>query len=121
MNLQFAQGYNNQAGLAAFPYEPRYEAAVEFDVEFDSSGIARPVGGADAFLIYDYLEYEEAQVLLNYLGLSTNTPSRACTILLPDLYSIPIVYNGVMTIDFPRSGRGWWTDFGLRLSGLEQI
>lgn len=121
MIFKYAQGFNQSANVAEFPYEPRMEQQPEFDTQYDSRGIAQPVGGADALLIYDFLEYEEAQTLLYFLGLSTVVPSRACTIVLPDQFRIPIYWNGVITLDVARTGRGWYDDFGLQLSGLEII
>lgn len=121
MIYKYAQGYNQSGNVAEFPFEPRMERQPEFDVEYDSTGVAQPVGGADALLIYDFLDYDEAETLLKFLGLNTFVPSRACTIVLPDQYRIPIYWNGIITLDVARTGRGWYDDFGLQLSGLEII
>lgn len=121
MIYKYAYGHNQSANAVVFPYEPKLVSPVEFDVVFDSTGVAQPVGGAEAQLLYDYLEYEEMQTLLYFLGINTRVPSRTCTIVLPDLFRIPIFYNGVITLDLPRTGRGWFDEVRLNLSALEVI
>lgn len=121
MIVKYAQGFNNRASVALFPYEPTLEQPVSYDVEHVASGLAKAVGGGSARFNYSYLEKEEAHALLPFLGINSRVPSAECTVMIDDLYGIPLFYNGYVTIDMPRGGEAWWTDFGLEFTALEQI
>jgi hypothetical protein len=121
MIVKYAQGFNNKATVAPFPYEPTLEQPVEYDVEHDASGLGKAVGGGTARFNYSYLEKEEAQILLPFLGINSRVPSAACTLMVDDLFGIPLFYNGYVNLIMPRGGAAWWTDFGLEFSALEQI
>lgn len=121
MIVKYAQGFNNKSTVANFPYEPRMDDPVRYDVEHDAAGLGKAIGAGYARLSYSFLTIEEAWELLPFLGINSQTPSAACTLMIEDLYGIPLFYNGYVTIDMPRGGEAWWTDFGLDFSGLEQI
>lgn len=121
MRVKYAQGFNNKSTVAQFPYEPRLEAPVEYDIDYHSLGLGKAVGGGSARFSYSYLEKEEAQLLLTFLGINSRVPSAECTVMIEDLYGIPLFYNGYVTLSMPRGGEAWWTDFGLEFGALEQI
>lgn len=120
--IRYGDGHENRSGAAAFPHEPMLEKALEFPLQYASSGIAYPVGGGVATLAWDALDYDEAIELLDFLGLNQNNASKKATISIPDLHRVPIYYNCVITLSIPNAGRnGWWSNMRIEITGAKVL
>lgn len=120
MNLQFAQGHNNAAGLADFAVQPRVTKDIDYGAEYTANGVAKKTGGGAMQVEWDFLTYDELISLMNQFGVTHRAPSTQGTFLLPDWYQIPSVLNGQITLQVPRrTVRGIYENVIADITGLD--
>lgn len=120
MMIYVAQGHD-VASLEPLAIPLRVERQPRYTLEYAADGVARAVGGANAVLIAEALDFDEAVSVLEQLGLSMFTPSTEVTITLEDDRRLPIPFYGVVTLDTGQIEGAWWKQFRLELTGLVAV
>lgn len=116
-----AQGHD-LAGLAEIAVELKTEKELEYTKEATSDGIMRNVGGASMTLYAPAISFDEAELLLNQLGLTLQTPSAYVTVGVPDpFFRHYTLYYGVVTINANSTDNGWLTNFRIEFTGLTEV
>lgn len=84
MTYKVAIGYNNTGGLVEFPIPPRMPGLPEYPKwTTGGDGIIYPDGFANCALIWDYLNPDDFDTILDACGLSLTVVSAAVTVEVP--------------------------------------
>lgn len=78
------------------------------------------MSGGRITLLAGALEFDEAIDIVQFVGVSTHSPSTECTIQVPDVYRIPQEYNAVVTLRVSQAA-AWWTNFRLDFTGVIHV
>lgn len=126
MPYKYANGFNQAGSLANLTVQPA-GGAIEYTFVVGGNGIAVVKGYPRQVWRWENVTAENAETILNQLGLSYSTPSKEATVMTTKNEAATSLNrdfanaNAILTLPQRPRFKWWWVDFEIELTRIEWL